>query len=105
MREVIADLHLKVHVMEGLGVALVQVLACLVEMVTGTEIGHRTETGQMGGDLTGTETGQGLDLRMTGLDGAIQTPVQSHSTAVSTRQIAVGTARLRHHLMVVVVSP
>ena len=100
MREVIADLHLKVHVTEGLGVALVQVLACLVEMVTETEIGHR-----LGGDSTGIETGQGLDLRMTGLDGAIQTPVQSHSTAVSTRQIAVGTARLRHHLMVVVVSP
>ena len=100
MREVIADLHLKVHVMEGLGVALVQVLTCLVEMVTGIEIGHC-----LGGDSTGIETGQGLDLRMTGLDGAIQTPVQSHSTAVSTRQIAVGTARLRHHLMVVVVSP
>ena len=75
MREVTADLHRKVHVMEGLGVALVQVLACLVYMVTGIETGHHT-----GGDLTGSGTDPGLDHRMTRQDGVIQTPVRSLST-------------------------
>ena len=100
MGEVTADLHHKVLGMEGLGVALVQVLACLVHMVTGIETGHHT-----GGDSMGSGTDPGLDHRMTRQDGVIQIPVRSLSAVVSTRQIEVGIARLHHLLMVVVVSP